>query len=193
MLFSPDMLKLEWSQPGPLASLAEIRKLFSSALPIAVTPEVFAVWGSIIPEKKHKEVHRQIRSGVKRGLTALLLPPGTENLGARVRLEILSMPSYWEPPVSGNGEPSWPSHQLQAYRWTAAVIGYAIRNQLEQLHADYTSDDEMPELNRRIRNAVYTVLLQYSAEAWRLTNFPRAVLETAALGISSAHVPAVAG
>jgi hypothetical protein len=193
MIFSPDMLTLEWFRPDGFASLAATRKLLRSELLRAVTPEVFAVWGGIVPVHAHKKMSKQVQRGVKRGLTVLLLPSHTENLGLRLQFEVLSMPSYWEPPVAGCAEPEWPTNQLQAYRWAAAVIAYAIRNELEQLHADYTSDDVMPELNRRIRNATYTVLLQHPAETWRLIDFIRAALEAAALGVDKFQLPHVAG
>src|SRR5260370_15543489 len=75
-------------------------------------------------------------------------------------LRVLFAPApYWEPPVAET-EPRWPLHQLRAFRWTAAVIAYSVRNALETLHIRYTSNESMPPLNRGIRNTVYVTLLR---------------------------------
>jgi hypothetical protein len=70
------------------------------------------------------------------------------------------------------------------------VLAYAIRNELEPVHHGYqTRDANMPELNRRVRNTAYTVLLEQPDYAWRLSEFPRAILDAHALGAPGIRLP----
>lgn len=55
----------------------------------------------------------------------------------------------------------------------AMLIGAVARNEVEELHREHIPDEEMPTLNRAIRNAAYTVLQAVrsmdhlpKAEAW---------------------------
>lgn len=41
----------------------------------------------------------------------------------------------------------------------AKLIASYVRNNIENFHADYLSDDQMKELNKLIRNAIYTALV----------------------------------
>jgi hypothetical protein len=102
-----------------------------------------------------------------------------------------NLPRYWEPPVA-RVVPDLPEHQLRALRWTAALVALHVRNALEGLHADYTSDEHMPRLNQALRNCAYEVLLSQPELAWPLSIGPRFALDLAMRNLPM-FVPAVAG
>ncbi len=89
-------------------------------------------------------------------------------------------------------ESSLPPLQLRAYRWASAMLALEVRNQLEPLHQQHTSDDVMPALNRGVRQALYGVLLSDLDIACRVADLPRTFLSAMSCGISL-EAPAVAG
>lgn len=103
-----------------------------------------------------------------------------------------AVPSYWEPAESNLDGDGLSEHWLQAYRWSAEIVNLHVRNQLENLHAKYTSDESMTVLNRSIRNAVYDILLGDVGLKYHLAYWLGALLREKARG-TLLRVPYAAG
>jgi hypothetical protein len=184
-------VKLEWIEPDNPANLQALRTFFRQTLVARLEPEVMAVWESEVPEAGRTWIRKQVASGVKRGLQALTLSHRSELFVANLWVEISALPYYWEPPVSSVPEPDVPAHQIMAYRWAAVALAYAVRNELEPIHHGYqTKEANMPQLNKRVRNATYTTILENPNYAWRLLDYPRVLIEAHAGGAPGLRLPA---
>jgi hypothetical protein len=136
------------------------------------------VCADYLPLHRHREVGPAVKSGLLSVCHFLLKNP--DDIRDETLWTVLfGLPSYWEPPVS-RSEPPWPHHQLQAYRWTATIVAYSVRNALEDLHTEYIPDRLMPSMNRAVRNSIYQVLLDDPSLGWRLSRMPRALLRATA-------------
>ena len=80
-------------------------------------------------------------------------------------------------------------HQRQAYRWAAAILAYAVRNALEDLHTAYIPDKLMPSINRMVRNAIFEMIVDIPSLGWRLSKMPRAFLTINAKHRQIARLP----
>jgi hypothetical protein len=127
-----------------------------------------------LPLHMHGEIAPAVKSGLLSACHFLLKHPDDIRDETLWRV-LFGLPSYWEPPVA-RSEPPWPHHQLQAYRWTATIVAYSVRNALEGLHTKHIPDELMPSVNRAVRNSIYEVLLDAPSLGWRLSRMPRAVL-----------------
>jgi hypothetical protein len=136
------------------------------------------VYSDHLPLHMHGEIAPAVKSGPLSACHFLLKHPDDirdENLW-RV---LFGLPSYWVPPVA-RSEPPWPNHQLQAYRWTAIIVAYSVRNALEDLYTKHIPDQLMPSVNRAVRNSIYEVLVDAPSLGWRLSRMPMALLRATA-------------
>ena len=131
-----------------------------------------------LPSRRHAEAGTAVKTGLVNACRFLLKNPGDIRDETLWRV-LFGLPSYWEPPVS-RSEPPWPHHQLRAYRWTATIVAYWVRNALEDLHSEYIPDRLMPALNRAVRDAIYEFLVRNPTFGWRLSRMPRAFLTVTA-------------
>jgi hypothetical protein len=124
--------------------------------------------------EKLGEVTPAVKSGLVSACRFLLKKP--DDIHDETLWSVLfGLPSYWEPAVS-TSEPPWPHQQSQAYRWTATIVAYSVRNVLEDLHTEYIPDRLMPSVNRAVRNSTYQVLLDDPALGWRQSRMPMTLL-----------------
>jgi hypothetical protein len=181
---------LQWVVPDLLTKL-DARRHVRAPLCSALSAAAEAVLIPHLPSFAHPSIARQVNKGVTAALRHLLLTTKSSEFSTYWYIAERTLPRYWEPPTAAN-EPPLPAHQLQALRWTASLIALEVRNRIEDLHAQFTSDSMMPALNRALRNTAYQELLAYPAAAWRLSMAPRVYLELRARGLPVV-VPPVAG
>lgn len=131
-----------------------------------------------LPLGRHAEVGIAVKTALVNACRFLLKNPDDIRDETLWRV-LFDLPSYWEPPVL-KSEPRSPHHQLRAYRWTATIVGYWVRNALEDLHSECIPDRLMPALNRAVRDAIYEFLIQKPTFGWRLSRMPRAFLTVTA-------------
>jgi hypothetical protein len=146
-------------------------------------PKIAEICIGYLPDDSHVEINAAVRSGLASGCQFLMKNP-RDISDETLRRGLFALPPYWEPPVS-RCEPLWPRHQRQAYRWAAAILAYAVRNALEDLHADYIPDELMPSLNRTVRNSIFELIVDIPALGWRLSKLPRAFLTINLFGSDS--------
>jgi hypothetical protein len=94
---------------------------------------VMNVWTDEVPASEHPAIVRRVKSGARYGCSELLRKDTEQREVAMGRVPF-ALPQCWEPPAAQT-EPQWPPHQLRAFRWSAAVIAYAVRNAIEPLQA----------------------------------------------------------
>ncbi|SOE97998.1 hypothetical protein SAMN05446635_5949 [Burkholderia sp. OK233] len=173
-MFEGTVTEREWVD-APYLSAADTRRIVVAELCPSLESVVMNVWSDEVPASEHPTIVRQVKSGVRHGCSELLREVNEAREVAMGRV-LFALPPYWEPPAAQT-EPQWPLHQLRAFRWSAAVIAYAVRNAVEPLHTRYTSDESMPPLNRGIRNTVYVTRLRRPEVGLRLSGLPRAFIE----------------
>lgn len=183
---------LSWLEPETTLTRPELRKQAQARLQAELSPVVLEHWAAQVPPSKHAQMLTRTRQGVAAAIKALLAASSSAQFGAYWTLWQRMLPNYWEPPVAAKGLDTLPEHQLRALRWTAALIALHVRNELEDLHAQFTGDAGMPSLNRGLRNTGYEALLVEPEIAWELSAVPRLMLDLQARGLP-AEVPAVAG
>jgi hypothetical protein len=189
-IFEETVTEMEWVEARYL-SAADARRIAVAELGPSLKSVVIDTWAGDVPSSEHPTIARQVKSGVRHGC-AELMREVTEQREIETLRVLFAPAPYWEPPVAET-EPRWPLHQLRAFRWTAAVIAYSVRNALETLHIRYTSNESMPPLNRGIRNTVYVMLLRRPEVGWRLSRLPRAFIEEHSKSRGSIQLPRVVG
>jgi hypothetical protein len=180
-MFEGTVTGMEWVE-APYLSAADTRRITVAELCPSLESVVMNVWTDKVPASEHPTIVRQVKSGVRHGCSELLREV-TEQREAAMGRVLFALPQYWEPPAAQT-EPQWPLHQLRAFRWSAAIIAYAVRNAIEPLHTRYTSDESMPPLNRGIRKTAYMTLLRRPEVGWRLSALPRAFIEEHSRSVS---------
>lgn len=183
---------LRWMEPTRRMNKSEAQRQAVALLATVLDEGAQATWSAHVPEKVHRAISRQVAYGVRHAVSSLLLSSSASAFDAYWSTWQRNLPHYWEPPTSDRVSPELPEQQLRALRWTAALVALHVRNALEDLHAQYTSDATMPALNRALRNAVYQALLDHPAIGWELSTVPRFCIDLSAQGIEG-HIPAVAG
>ena len=153
---------------------SSVLRFARTSLAEVLNSTVTDICGDCLPLAQHKEVAWAVKSGLLSGCRFLLKNPRSIS-DDTMRRSLFALPSYWEPPFM-HGEPAWPPHQLQAYRWAASILGYSVRNALEDLHARSIPDELMPLLNRAVRNTIFEVIVEIPSLGWRLSKTPRAFL-----------------
>jgi hypothetical protein len=189
-MFETTMAEMEWVEASYLPA-ADARRIAVAELCPPLQSVVVNAWAEEVPASEHPTIVRQVKFGVRHGCSALLRE-ATEQREVATGSLLFAPASYWEPPVAET-EPQWPLPQLRAFRWTAAIIAYSVRNALETLHSRYTSDESMPPLNRGIRNTVYVSLLRRPDVGWRLSRLPRVFIEEHAKGGGRIPLPRFVG
>jgi len=168
---------MEWVAAEDMTA-RRILQLAGTDLVEIVSAVVYDKCADHLPLEKLGAVAPAVKSGLVNACRFLLRNPHDIRDETLWRV-LFGLPSYWEPAVS-RSEPPWPHHQLQAYRWTATIVAYSVRNALEDLHTEHIPDQSMPALNRAVRNAVYDLLLRTPTLGWRLSKMPRAYLTVVA-------------
>jgi hypothetical protein len=189
-MFETTIAEMEWVEASYL-SAADARRIAVAELCPSLQSVVVNAWAEEVPASEHPTIVRKVKFGVLHGCSALLRETTEQGEGTTGSL-LFTPASYWEPPVAET-EPQWPLHQLRAFRWTAAIIAYSVRDALETLHTRYTSDESMPPLNRGIRNTVYVTLLRWPDVGWRLSRLPRVFIEEHAKGGGCIPLPRFVG
>ena len=189
-MFETTIAEMEWVEASYL-SAADARRIAVAELCPSLQSVVVNAWAEEVPASEHPTIVRKVKFGVRHGCSALLRETTEQGEGTTGSL-LFTPASYWEPPVAET-EPQWPLHQLRAFRWTAAIIAYSVRDALETLHTRYTSDESMPPLNRGIRNTVYVTLLRWPDVGWRLSRLPRVFIEEHAKGGGCIPLPRFVG
>jgi hypothetical protein len=179
---------LDWNEP-PVVNLSVVRDAFQNEVLPALEAATMAVWKEEVPVSHHRQITRQLRAGLRQGLTEIRRAPRND---LECFYLLHCVPKYWEPAESDTCVAHLPPHQVRAYRWTAALLALNVRNALEELHAKFTSDTRMPALNRGIRNTLYDCLLRNPPVFWRLSEIPRTLVAMAAGG-AELSVPVAAG
>ncbi|WP_434716214.1 hypothetical protein [Paraburkholderia sp. A3RO-2L] len=154
------------------ATLGELHRFRVDVLSPAMARVALEVWEHEVPPAKHPAITTAVNRGVQRGIQWLM--KDIENSPAGARLWLRRLPPYWEPPVGDDAH--LPHEVARAIRWTACDLALAARNSLEDLHSRYTSDENMPTLNRALRNTCYRLLLENPGAAWRLSDIPRILM-----------------
>lgn len=171
-----------WDMPAGWLPVAKARKQAVDQLIGRITPVVEQAWKDEIPQKARGQIARQVSRGVRQAVEALTLSPTSKDAealwGNSIFLNFVC--KYWEPPVASKPV-SAPEEHLRAYRWAAGYVAMFVRNSLEDLHAKYTSDDNMPALNKGVRNAAFDVLLGDEWMAYYLGLWPALLLQTPGL------------
>jgi hypothetical protein len=157
---------------GNRATLGELHRFRVDVLSPAMARVALEVWEHEVPPAKHPAITTAVNRGVQRGIQWLM--KDIENSPAGARLWLRRLPPYWEPPVGDDAH--LPHEVARAIRWTACDLALAARNSLEDLHSRYTSDENMPTLNRALRNTCYRLLLENPGAAWRLSDIPRILM-----------------
>lgn len=179
---------LDWAEQ-PIVNLSAVRDAFQTEVLPALEEATLAVWKEEVPVSHHRQITRQLRAGLRQGLTEIRRAPRDDK---ECFYLLHCVPKYWEPPEAKTCVAHLPAHQVQAYRWTAALLALYVRNALEELHAKFTSDARMPALNRNIRNTLYDCLLRNPPVFWRLSEVPRILVSMVACG-AQLPVPIAAG
>lgn len=191
---TPEIKELHWVPSEAVWYRAEERRKQAFDLLYGpVLQAVKAAWQAELPARAWPQAERCVARGLRSGLELLTMT--TKHKLFRVAwspIGVSALPAYWEPPRAER-EPELPKHQLQAYRWTAAVAALEVRNSLEDLHSAYTRDAGMVALNRGIRDTIYQVLLSDPGLIWDLSSMPRLVLLAAHNDLPGATIPKVAG
>lgn len=185
MLKSDLELELEWELP-PVGwlRLRDARKQAIARMVAAIGDIVESAWGKQLSGQTLKNARRQAGVGVRKAVAILTLRATAAQMADYWDSPwyLDAMPAYWEPAESSGDTHELSEHRLQAYRWSAAIVNLHVRNQLENLHAKHTSDESMPALNRSIRNAVYSILLEDIWLGYWLAYWPHRLLKAKANG-----------
>jgi hypothetical protein len=181
---------MEWVAAESM-STRSVMRLAKTDLVEVLSAIVIQQCVDLLPSRRVGDVAPAIKSGIVSACRYLLNDPKDMRDETLWRV-LFALPPYWEPPVA-RFEPPWPKHQLQAYRWTTAIVAYSVRNALEDLHTEHIPDSLMPALNRAVRDAIYTRMLQVPSLDWRLGRLPRALIESIAQAGQVIPLPAVVG
>lgn len=188
-------LKLKWElPPSGWQRVGDARKKAIDQMVSAIGNIVESVWAEELPGILMQKARRRVGIGVREAVAILTLqgtqPQAEDYWGSNWYLA--SIPAYWEPAESCVDTHELSEHQLQAYRWSAAIVNLHVRNSLEDLHAAHTRDESMPALNRSIRNAVYGILLEDIWLGHYLAYWPHCLLVAKADG-APVMIPNAAG
>jgi hypothetical protein len=164
---------MEWSEAEDVTPRRALHVTKTRGTAI-LFPKIVEICTGYVPANSHVKIEAAVRSGLANGCQFLMKDPRDISDEALWR-GLFALPSYWEPPVT-RCELVWPHHQRQAYRWAAAILAYAIRNALEDLHTKYIPDALMPSVNRTARNTIFELIVDIPALGWRLTKMPRAFI-----------------
>lgn len=183
--------KTGWLEPQLILKTPEVRKQAVALLAPPLGQAAQDCWRPFLPPAVLLTVEQCAFIGVQAAVEGLTLSSKSAKFDSYWSFMLRSLPRYWEPPVAEQ-LPAWPETQLRATRWTAALIALHVRNALEDIHAEHTSDDTMPQLNTALRNCTYRLLLSRLDLAWGLSKFPRVAVSEALLG-AAFSIPPVAG
>jgi len=164
---------MEWVESDGMTAKG-VLQLAKTDLVETLSAIVTRICSNHLPLRRHAEVGIAVKTGLVNACRFLLKNPDDIRDETVCRV-LFGLPPYWEPPVS-RAEPPWPHHQLRAYRWTATIVAYWVRNALEDLHSECIPDRLMPALNRAVRDAIYEFLICKPTFGWRLSRMPRAFL-----------------
>lgn len=139
--------------------LQALRRRAVDVLDAPLQAVVTTAWASELPAGTEKQVRRAVHAALVTSVEDLSISGTSAKMGLLLHYWLWHLPPYWEP-AEAEGIGELPKAQRQAYRWAAALVGYAVRNRLEELHSRYTSDDSMPNLNRGVRNQALQLMLQ---------------------------------
>ena len=166
-------VEMEWLDPCGM-TVRGVLTLARTVLVPNLSHIVTNVCADCLPPKTQRRVAHAVRAGLVSACQFLLRNP--EQIRDETLWNVLfGLPPYWEPPVS-RSEPPWPYAQLQAYRWTATILAYSVRNALEDLHTAHIPGRLMPRVNQGVRNSIYDALVDAPSLGWRLSRMPRAIL-----------------
>jgi len=157
---------MEWVE-ADFMTARDVLQLARTDLVEILSAIVTDVCADHLPSHVHRQVAPAVKSGLLSACRFLLKNPGDIRDETLWRV-LFGLPPYWEPPAS-RSEPAWPHHRLQAYRWTATIVAYSVRNGLEDLHTEHIPDQSMPALNRAVRDAIYDLLFRVPSLGWRLS------------------------